>query len=89
MLVMPTGAGKSKLARRIYELKKARRQVEGAFVVRARELRQKRNGEDFLKLTVADRSGTVEAVAWESVADCFVKRRSADGIAEWNPMGFS
>ena len=46
-------------------------QVEGAFAVRARELRQKRNGEDFLKLTVADRSGTVEAVAWESVAECF------------------
>ena len=46
-------------------------EVEGAFVVRARELRQKRNGEDFLKLTVADRSGTVQAVAWESVAECF------------------
>jgi transcriptional regulatory protein RtcR len=28
----PTGAGKSKLARRIYDLKKARSQVEGAFV---------------------------------------------------------
>ena len=28
----PTGAGKSQLARRIYELKRTRRQVEGAFV---------------------------------------------------------
>src|SRR5262249_19393517 len=28
----PTGAGKSQLARRIYELKKARHQIEGAFV---------------------------------------------------------
>src|SRR5690606_17169261 len=28
----PTGAGKSQLASRIYELKKRRRQVEGAFV---------------------------------------------------------
>jgi transcriptional regulatory protein RtcR len=28
----PTGAGKSQLARRIYELKRSRRQVEGAFV---------------------------------------------------------
>lgn len=28
----PTGAGKSQLARRVYELKKARRQVEGPFV---------------------------------------------------------
>jgi len=32
LLLGPTGAGKSRLARRIYELKKARRQIEGAFV---------------------------------------------------------
>lgn len=32
LLEGPTGAGKSQLARRIYELKKHRRQVEGAFV---------------------------------------------------------
>jgi len=32
LLTGPTGAGKSKLARRIYELKKARRQVGGPFV---------------------------------------------------------
>ncbi|MEK7269327.1 MAG: RNA repair transcriptional activator RtcR [Planctomycetota bacterium] len=32
LLTGPTGAGKSLLARRIYGLKKARRQVEGAFV---------------------------------------------------------
>ncbi|MBK8012240.1 MAG: sigma 54-interacting transcriptional regulator [Deltaproteobacteria bacterium] len=32
LLTGPTGAGKSKLARRIFELKRARRQVEGAFV---------------------------------------------------------
>ncbi len=32
LLTGPTGAGKSHLARRIYELKKARRQVKGAFV---------------------------------------------------------
>lgn len=31
-LMGPTGAGKSQLARRIYELKKTRRQVEGKFV---------------------------------------------------------
>ncbi|MDX6662067.1 MAG: 3-5 exoribonuclease [Solirubrobacterales bacterium] len=33
--------------------------------VRERELRQKRNGEPFLKLMLGDSSGTVEAVAWE------------------------
>jgi transcriptional regulatory protein RtcR len=32
LLTGPTGAGKSQLARRIYELKKSRRQVDGAFV---------------------------------------------------------
>src|SRR5262249_39318812 len=32
LLVGPTGAGKSQLARRIYELKKARHQVKGDFV---------------------------------------------------------
>ena len=32
LLTGPTGAGKSRLARRIYELRKARRQVAGAFV---------------------------------------------------------
>jgi len=32
LLMGPTGAGKSFLARRLYELKKARRQVEGRFV---------------------------------------------------------
>lgn len=32
LLLGPTGAGKTRLARRLYELKKARRQVEGAFV---------------------------------------------------------
>ncbi|WP_395676071.1 RNA repair transcriptional activator RtcR [Inquilinus sp.] len=32
LLIGPTGAGKSQLARRIYDLKKARHQVEGPFV---------------------------------------------------------
>jgi 3'-5' exoribonuclease len=45
--------------------------VDGAFVVRERELRQKRNGEDYLRLVLADRTGTVPAVAWEGVAECF------------------
>ena len=33
-------------------------EVAGSFCVRERQLRQKRNGEDFLKLIVADRTGT-------------------------------
>jgi 3'-5' exoribonuclease len=46
-------------------------QVAGAFVVRERERRQKRNGEDYLRVVLADKTGTIPAVAWEGVAECF------------------
>jgi 3'-5' exoribonuclease len=46
-------------------------EVSGAFVVRERERRQKRNGEHYLRVVLADKSGTVPAVAWDAVAECF------------------
>jgi 3'-5' exoribonuclease len=45
--------------------------ITGVFGVRQRELRQRRNGGDWLRLIVCDSSGAVEAVAWEEVAECF------------------
>jgi len=45
--------------------------VAGVFGVRERELRQRRNGGEWLRLIVCDRSGAVEAVAWDAVAECF------------------
>jgi hypothetical protein len=45
--------------------------IEGIFGVRERELRQRRNGGEWLRLIVCDRSGAVEAVAWDEVAECF------------------
>ena len=45
--------------------------VTGAFAVRERERRSRRNGDDFLRLVLADRSGTVEAVAWDEVDEGF------------------
>jgi 3'-5' exoribonuclease len=45
--------------------------VAGAFAVRERERRSRRNGDDFVRLVLADRTGTVEAVAWEEIEDCF------------------
>ena len=39
--------------------------VRGVYAVRERELRRKRNGEPWLRLTLGDASGTAEAVAWE------------------------
>ena len=45
--------------------------VEGVFAVRERELRQRRNGGEWLRLVVCDRSGSIEAVAWEDSRDSF------------------
>jgi len=43
----------------------AGQQVEGIFGVRERELRQRKNGEPWLRLVICDSSGTLEAVSWE------------------------
>ncbi len=45
--------------------------VAAAFAVRERSRMSRRNGEDFLKLVVSDRTGSVEAVAWEDVEALF------------------
>jgi 3'-5' exoribonuclease len=39
--------------------------VRGVYAVRARELRRKRNGDAWLRLSVGDATGTAEAVCWE------------------------
>jgi 3'-5' exoribonuclease len=46
-------------------------QVSAVFVVRERERRQKKNGDDFLRLVLADRTGSVPAIAWDRVAEGF------------------
>ncbi len=45
--------------------------VRGAFAVRERSRLSRRNGDDFLKLIVADRTGAVEAVVWDDIDECF------------------
>ncbi len=52
----------------IRELEAGQR-VTAVFAVRERDLRQKRNGEPFLRLVLADSSGSVEAVCWEEAED--------------------
>jgi 3'-5' exoribonuclease len=39
--------------------------VSGVYAVRERELRRKRNGDPWLRLSVGDSTGTAEAVCWE------------------------
>lgn len=46
-------------------------QVRAVFAVRERSRLTRRSGEDFVKLIVGDRTGTVEAVAWDDVDACF------------------
>ena len=45
--------------------------VGGVFAVRERELRQRRNGGEWLRLLVCDRSGSIEAVVWEDVQEAY------------------
>ena len=45
--------------------------IAAAFAVRERDRRSRRSGDDFVRLLVADRTGTVEAVAWENIDECF------------------
>jgi len=52
----------------IRELEAGQR-VAAVFAVRERDLRQKRNGEPFLRLVLGDRSGSIEAVCWEEAED--------------------
>jgi 3'-5' exoribonuclease len=47
--------------------------VSGAFAVRERSRRSRKNGEDFVTLVLADRTGAIEAVAWDDVEDCFAQ----------------
>jgi 3'-5' exoribonuclease len=42
--------------------------VEAVFIVSARSLRQKKNGEHFLTMTLRDSSGAVSAVCWEDAS---------------------
>ncbi len=53
--------------------------VEGVFAVRERELRQRRNGGEWLRLVVCDRSGSIEAVVWEAVQEAY--EVAAPGVA--------
>jgi len=45
--------------------------VSTAFAVRERSRLTRRNGDDFVKLILGDRTGTIEGVAWEAVDECF------------------
>ena len=45
--------------------------VAGIYAVRSRELRRKRNGEPWLRLSIGDASGSAEAVCWEEAEELY------------------
>jgi 3'-5' exoribonuclease len=45
--------------------------VESVFLVNQRSLHKKKNGEDFLRLTLRDSTGTLPAVCWDDAAACY------------------
>jgi 3'-5' exoribonuclease len=45
--------------------------LDSVFAVRERELRQKRNGESFLKVVLSDSTGTVPAICWSDAHNLF------------------
>jgi 3'-5' exoribonuclease len=45
--------------------------VRGVYAVRERELRRKKNGEPWLRMSVGDATGTAEAVCWEEAEPRF------------------
>src|SRR3954454_17000995 len=44
-------------------------EIDQVLLVRGHERRARRDGREFLRLTVGDRSGTVMAMVWEDVAE--------------------
>jgi 3'-5' exoribonuclease len=45
------------------------RVVTGAFLVQAKDVRQKKTGEPYLSLTLCDRTGEIDAKMWDNVAE--------------------
>jgi 3'-5' exoribonuclease len=53
--------------------------VDAVFLVKDRSLRKKRNGDHYLRLTLADATGTLPAVCWEEATAC--NEHAAPGAA--------
>lgn len=54
--------------------------VRGVYAVRTRELRRKRNGEAWLRLSVGDATGAAEAVCWEQAEELYALCGSGSAV---------
>jgi 3'-5' exoribonuclease len=68
--------------------------VQGVFLVQHKEIRQKKTGEPYLSLTLADRTGDLDAKMWDNVPevmatferDCFLKVRGMVQLFQNKPQ---
>jgi 3'-5' exoribonuclease len=54
--------------------------VRGVYAVRERELRRKRNGDAWLRLSVGDATGAAEAVCWEKAEELYAICGSGEAV---------
>jgi 3'-5' exoribonuclease len=67
-LFQPNGNGRPAVARVFVRDLRDGQAVDSVFLVKERSLRKKRNGDAYLRLTLADVTGTLAAVSWEDAA---------------------
>src|SRR3954447_11728114 len=55
-------------------------EVDQVLMVREAELRRRRDGAEYLRLSLADRTGSVSAVVWDAVGDCAPHARTGAAV---------
>jgi len=63
-------------------------EIDQVLLVREAELRKRRDGAEYLRLSLGDRTGSVAAVVWDGVAECAPQAR-AGFVAQRSTMSLS
>jgi len=66
----------------VNELKPGQARIETSFLVRSKEIRQKKTGEPYLSLLLGDRTGQVDAKMWDNVTDKLVDSFDRDDFVK-------
>jgi len=66
----------------VNELKPSQVRIDTSFLVRSKEIRQKKTGEPYLSLLLGDRTGQVDAKMWDNVTDKVVDSFERDDFVK-------
>jgi 3'-5' exoribonuclease len=66
----------------VNELKPSQVRIDTSFLVRSKEIRQKKTGEPYLSLLLGDRTGQVDAKMWDNVTDKVVDSFDRDDFVK-------